>query len=119
MMAAGASLVVVTRGARGVQAWHRAAGAVAAEAPKVNVVDTIGAGDSFQAAFLFALHALGRIGTKPLKQTNADELRRALSFASICAAVTVGRVGADPPRRAEMSPEVFEMLLKGSSPQPR
>jgi fructokinase len=119
LIAAGASLVVVTRGVRGVQAWHGEAGALEVEAPKVDVADTIGAGDSFQAAFLFALHALGRIGTKPLKQTNADELRRALSFASICAAVTVGRVGADPPRRAEMSPEVFEMLLKGSSPQPR
>ncbi len=50
----GASLVVVTRGVQGAQAWHRVAGAVEVEAPTVNVVDTIGAGDSFQAALLFA-----------------------------------------------------------------
>jgi fructokinase len=112
LIAAGASLVVVTRGVRGVQAWHREAGALEVEAPEVNVADTIGAGDSFQAALLFALHALGRIGTEPLQQMNADELGRALSFASICAAVTVGRVGADPPRRAELGAEVFDMLLK-------
>jgi fructokinase len=111
MIAAGASLVVVTRGARGVQAWHREAGAVAAEAPKVNVVDTVGAGDSFQAALLYALHALGRIERDALKRTSAGELHRALSFASICAAITCGRAGADPPRHAELDAEVFEALL--------
>jgi fructokinase len=112
LIAAGASLVVVTRGVQGVQAWHGSAGALEVAAPTVTVVDTIGAGDSFQAALLFALHALGRIGIEQLKAMNADELRRALSFASTCAAVTVGRVGADPPRRAELGAEVFERLLK-------
>jgi fructokinase len=111
MIAAGASLVVVTRGAKGVQAWHRGAGAVAAEAPKVTVVDTVGAGDSFQAALLYALHALGRIERDALKATSAAELHRALSFASICAAITCGRAGADPPRHAELDAEVFEALL--------
>jgi fructokinase len=93
-----------------VQAWHREAGAVEAEAPAVTVVDTIGAGDSFQAALLYALHALGRIATR-LGETTADELCRALSFASICAAITCGRVGADPPRHADIGAEVFESLL--------
>jgi fructokinase len=115
LIAAGASLVVVTRGMRGVQAWHGNAEALEVAAPKVDVADTIGAGDSFQAALLFALHALGRIGMESLKEINADELRRALSFASICAAFTVGRVGADPPRRAELSAEVFATLLNPSA----
>ena len=61
MLEAGASLVVITRGVEGVQAWHGTAGTLQVETPKVEVVDTIGAGDSFQAALLFALHALGRI----------------------------------------------------------
>jgi fructokinase len=111
MIAAGAGLVVVTRGMRGVQAWHSEAGALEAEAPKVTVVDTIGAGDSFQAALLYALHALGRVRTGPLREMTADELRRALSFASICAAITCGRIGADPPWRAGIDAEVFELLL--------
>jgi fructokinase len=114
MIAAGASLVVVTRGARGVQAWHRQAGAVEAQAPKVNVVDTIGAGDSFHAALLYALHALGRIERDALKAASAGELHRALSFASICAAVTCGRAGADPPRQADLEAEAFEALLGGA-----
>src|SRR6202790_3640628 len=44
MVAAGTSLVVVTRGIKGARAWHREAGAVEVEAPTVDVVDTIGAG---------------------------------------------------------------------------
>jgi fructokinase len=97
-----ASLVVVTRGVKGAQAWHREAGAIEVQAPAVNVVDTIGAGDSFQAALLFALRAIGRIGSGSLARMNSDELRRVLSFASICAAFTCGRAGADPPRQSDV-----------------
>jgi fructokinase len=110
---AGAGLVVVTRGIQGARAWHREAGAIEVQAPIVEVVDTIGAGDSFQAALLFALHAIGRIETESLAQAGADELRRALSFASICAAFTCGQAGADPPRRSDVGPELSR-LLSGS-----
>jgi len=99
----GPSLIVVTRGTNGALAWHRAAGAVEVGAPTVDVVDTIGAGDSFQAALLFALHQLGRIKRANLQAIGADELRRALSFACKCAALTCTRAGADPPRRNEVS----------------
>jgi fructokinase len=109
-IAAGASLVVVTRGIKGAQAWHPSAGMVEVEAPKVHVVDTIGAGDSFQAALLFALRAIGRIERNSLAQANADELRRALSFAAGCAAFTCGRAGADPPRRREVGAELSRLL---------
>jgi len=110
MLAAGASLVVITQGIRGVQAWHGNAGALKIETPKVKVVDTIGAGDSFQAALLYALQALGRIATAPLRQIDADELRRVLSFAAACAAITCGRVGADPPWRDDIGAYMFEAL---------
>jgi fructokinase len=113
LIEAGASLVVVTRGIKGAQAWHGAAGTVEVEAPSVDVVDTIGAGDSFQAALLFALRVQGRIGRQTLAQMNSDELWRALSFASVCAAVTCGRAGADPPRRAEIRPALSRLLPDG------
>lgn len=116
MLAAGAGLVVVTRGNKGVQAWHGRAGALEVEAPAVAVVDTIGAGDSFQAALLYALQALGRIGARPLREMDTAELRRALSFASACAAFTCSRPGADPPRHTELDQAVFEHLLgRGAS----
>jgi fructokinase len=106
--------VVVTRGIRGAQAWHREAGAIEVQAPAVEVVDTIGAGDSFQAALLFALRTIGRIEAASLAQANSDELRRALSFASICAAFTCGRAGADPPRQSDVGAELSR-LLQGPS----
>ncbi len=110
LIAAGASLVVVTRGIKGAQAWHREAGLVEVQAPAIDVVDTIGAGDSFQAALLFALRAIGRIKTSALAQMNSGELRRALSFASMCAAFTCGHAGADPPRRSDVGPALADLL---------
>jgi fructokinase len=109
-IAAGTSLVVVTRGIKGAQAWHREAGLVEVEAPATELVDTIGAGDSFQAALLFALRAIGRIRRDALAQMNAGELHRALSFASACAAVTCGRAGADPPRQSDVGPALSHLL---------
>ena len=103
LFARGATLFVVTRGTEGAEAWHREAGFIKAEAPPVQVVDTIGAGDSFQAALLAALHRLGRLARHTLEDMTADELRRALSFACRCAALTCTRIGADPPRRGEVA----------------
>ena len=110
LIAAGTSLVVVTRGINGAQAWHKAAGLVKVEAPTISVMDTIGAGDSFQAALLFALRAIGRIKRGALAEMNAGELDRALSFASACAAVTCSRAGADPPRQSDVGPALSRLL---------
>jgi fructokinase len=109
-IAAGAGLVVVTRGDKGALAWHKHAGAIEVAAPIVKVVDTIGAGDSFQAALLFALRAMGRIEAESLAHATDEELRRVLTFASACAAFTCGRAGADPPRQAEVGAELSRLL---------
>lgn len=103
LLARGASLVVITRGNNGAIAWHAGAGQIEVAAPKVVVADTIGAGDSFQAALLFALHRQGRLARQQLKDIGADELRRALSFAANCAGLTCTRPGADPPWSDEIS----------------
>jgi fructokinase len=112
LMAAGTSLVVVTRGINGAQAWHRAAGSVKVEAPTIDVVDTIGAGDSFQAALLVALRAVGRIKRGALTQMNAGELHRALSFAAACAAFTCSRAGADPPHHSDVGPAFSRLFVR-------
>ena len=104
LLAGRTSLFVVTHGGNGVQAWHKEAGMVSAEAPRVDVVDTIGAGDSFQAALLFALHRMGRIDSEALRDMKAADLQAALRFAAYCAAQTCRRSGADLPRLDELDP---------------
>ena len=103
LFARGITLFVVTRGTDGAEAWHRKAGFIKADAPSIDVVDTIGAGDSFQAALLAALHRQDRLARARLAEMTADELRRALSFACRCAALTCTRMGADPPRSGEVA----------------
>jgi fructokinase len=73
--------------------------AIAVRAPKVEVVDTIGAGDAFMGAFL--AHWRGRgLGRSDLHLL--DELEQAATFACRVAAITCSRAGADPPRLAEL-----------------
>jgi fructokinase len=98
---AGVGLVVVTRGGDGAEAW--AAGAQVHSAPqKVSVVDTVGAGDTFQAALLTWLAEQGRLTSEGVRDWTATDLAAALDFAGRAAAITCSRRGADLPRRAEL-----------------
>lgn len=101
-LAAGAALYIVTRGAKGVLAWHRNTGLVEVGAPKTEVVDTIGAGDTFQGSLLAALSEAGRIERSALDAIDAEGLSAALAFGTRCAAITCSRAGANPPWRHEL-----------------
>jgi fructokinase len=68
-------------------------------APRVEVVDTIGAGDAFMGAFLARWTAQG-LGREDL--TSLDEVADATAFACRVAAITCSRAGADPPRLSEL-----------------
>jgi fructokinase len=103
LLGQGTSLVVITRGNNGAVAWHARAGQIEVPAPEVDVADTIGAGDSFQAGLLFALHRQGRLARQQLKDIGTEELRLALSFAANCAGLTCTRPGADPPWSHEVT----------------
>ncbi len=102
VLAGGATLFIVTRGGDGVTAWHKTAGRVEVAAPKVTVVDTIGAGDTFQGSFLVALKEADCIARPALEAMTADQLKAALAFGTRCAAITCSRAGANPPWRAEL-----------------
>ena len=74
----------------------------AVPAPKVEVVDTVGAGDSFMSALLAAMDrdgALGAGGAAP----RFERLEAWLAFAAAAAALTCTRRGSDPPTFAEVS----------------
>jgi fructokinase len=95
----GVSLVVVTLGARGAFGAHRHA-RLGVDAPRGEVVDTIGAGDAFGGALLAWLHDHGAI--RPDLQLEPDAIKAALEYACLAGALTCARSGADPPRKAEM-----------------
>ncbi len=100
-LAAGVRLVVVTLGARGAVAWN-AQGHVAIDPVPVQVVDTVGAGDTFQAALITWLAEHASLTRPALAVLGTDALRGALQFAARAAAITCSRRGADMPRRAEL-----------------
>lgn len=101
----GPAMVVVTRGAAG--PWGiTAAGETEFAAPKVEVADTVGAGDSFMAALLSGVVDRGLDGAQnraDLRALPAEGLAALLAHASRAAAVTVSRAGANPPTRAELN----------------
>ena len=101
----GAQLIVVTRGSEGALVSLR--GEVF-EAPgrTVEVVDTVGAGDSFQAALLCGLDELGKATKSGLSKISLDECRQIADFATAAAAITCTRRGADLPRRCEL-PDIW------------
>ena len=109
----GPALVVVTLGAAGSMAV--AAGAsVTRPAVKVDVGDTVGAGDAFVAGLLHQLCARGLLTPAGLRGLTVDDLADVLGCASEVAAVNCSRVGADPPWRIELAAPV----LSGSRAQP-
>ena len=93
-------LVVVTHGAAGATAYADGVQA-RVEAPRVDTIDTVGAGDSFMSALLAILHEDGALGTygEGAMPTDTSSLNRLLSGAAAAAAVTCSRRGADPPTR--------------------
>jgi fructokinase len=100
-LGAGVKLVVVTLGAEGAQGWSGTAAAQVSAVP-VSVVDTVGAGDSFQAALVTWLIEHRLLSIEALGSLGSTQLRAALQFAAQAAAITCSRRGANPPRRSEL-----------------
>lgn len=102
-LARGPAAVVVTLGAKGSHGTCRT-GTVHIPTPPVTVADTVGAGDAYTAGMLHALHRRALLGTEDLT-TRLDHglLAHVLTEASLAAALTCARPGADPPTAAEMA----------------
>ena len=104
-LALGPAIVVVTMADRGATAVC-AAGEVRVAARSVQVVDTVGAGDSFMAGLIDALWGSDLLGAQrraELAGIDLDALTAAIEAASNAAAVTVARAGADLPDRAALN----------------
>ncbi|MDH6592996.1 fructokinase [Variovorax sp. TBS-050B] len=97
---AGARAVVVTQGGAGATLWRTGHAPLAVAAPRVEVVDTIGAGDTFTAGLSVALLAQGVEHPARLVELGDDAWRTVMRFAATAAALNCTREGADPPTLA-------------------
>ena len=84
----------------------RASGAVSRPGVAVDVVDTVGAGDSFMSALVAGLahrDLLGADRRDALRSLSADDVGALLDEAVAASAITCSRPGADPPYRRELA----------------
>ncbi len=101
----GPGLVVVTRGGAGALAVTAGGVEVDVPAPRVDVADTVGAGDSFMSGLVDGLWTAGLLGAShriALGGVGADVLTPVLERCVRIAAITVSRPGANPPRADEV-----------------
>lgn len=105
-LATGPAVVVLTRGGDGASGFC-AAGAVSVRAPRIQVVDTVGAGDAFMAALLDHLAGARLLGGGEtrgrLRAVDTAAMEAMVRHAVQVAAVTCTRPGADPPTRTELA----------------
>jgi len=102
LLAMGPKAVFITEGAKGAFAVAEGLETEVA-AQKVAVVDTVGAGDTFNAGVLAALDGMGKLTKQALANLCEEELLAALSLGARAAAVTVSRAGANPPWKRELA----------------
>ena len=97
----GPSFCVATLGSRGAVAFLGGR-RTSVMAPKVDVVDTVGAGDSFMSSLLAVMDRDGALGARAPKPS-LKRLEAWLSFAAAAAAITCTRKGSNPPTLAEVT----------------
>lgn len=104
----GPALIVITRGAQGALAGLAGDEDLLIVPPAdVDVIDTVGAGDSFMAGLISGLVDADLLGSRQaaerLAQAHWEDVHPALQRAIACSAATVSRAGAYAPTRDEIS----------------
>ena len=105
-------IVLVTRGADGTSIYRKRTPRVDVPSRKINVVDTVGAGDTFCANLLGQLSDADALGSNPfdrLENLSDSDLRDFVRVAAVAASITCERAGCEPPTQDDLS-EVLRSL---------
>ena len=97
----GPKIVILTRGSAGATAWLSGSRSVSVDSIKTDVVDTVGAGDTFNAGVMASLSDAGWLTKMQIKNITSDAIEAAMRFGARVAAATVSRAGANPPWRSD------------------
>jgi fructokinase len=96
-------LVFLTRGGEGATVFSRAHGSWSVPACSVKIADTVGAGDTFQAALITWLTEQGLDSVEGVQQLSREQIDAMLRFAVQAAALTCSKTGPDLPYRHQLS----------------
>ncbi|MFD2741126.1 carbohydrate kinase [Sulfitobacter aestuarii] len=98
----GPAVLIVTSGRAGATGFLRDGAEVHVPAAEAKVVDTVGAGDTFNAGVLAKLSQKGQLRKDALGALSAQDLREAMEHGAKVAGITVSRAGANPPWAGEI-----------------
>ncbi len=93
----GAKIIIVTKGAKGASAFFENKYEIKVPAESVDIIDTVGAGDTFNAGFLAKLSQLDLLSKEKINNLNPEQMTKALNYGVKVASITVSRKGANPP----------------------
>ncbi|MFJ2318666.1 carbohydrate kinase [Pseudomonas sp. NPDC087817] len=96
-------VVFLTRGGEGASVFSRAHGSWSAPACSVKIADTVGAGDTFQAALITWLTEQGLDSVEGVQQLAREQIDAMLRFAVQAAALTCSKTGPDLPYRHQLT----------------
>lgn len=102
VLAMGPKLLLLTQGSAGATVLQKGGNQVHVAAAQVKMVDTVGAGDTFNAGCLASLRSAGALSPDALTTLDDTTLTNMLTLAARVAAVTVSRAGANPPWASEL-----------------
>ncbi|MCH2248645.1 MAG: carbohydrate kinase [Cognatishimia sp.] len=102
LQAMGPKVVIVTQGKDGACAFLPGGVEVSVASQPTEVVDTVGAGDTFNAGVLAKLGELGLLSKSSVEAMSLEQMHEVLAFGAKVAAVTVSRAGANPPWAHEL-----------------
>lgn len=95
-------LLILTKGGDGAVAFSANGRVDVPAAPVPNLVDTVGAGDTFMATLIAEFTKRGLISKSALRSAPADQIETVLQTAALAAAINCGRKGCNPPTASEL-----------------
>ena len=102
LLQTGSAIVILTQGAEGAVGFLADGTEVQIPAVTADVVDTVGAGDTFNAGVLAKLSEMGHLTKPDLRALAPEAWREAMMYGARASAVTVSRAGANPPWAEEL-----------------